>query len=52
MPAFALLLGGDLHGIQVPRDSPCANSFAIHLLDSGDDSLLTLVVYGLAADQS
>ena len=50
MPAFTLLFGGNLHGIQESSDSPCANSFAIHLLDGSNGAQFALVLYGSAAD--
>ena len=50
MPAFTLLFGGYLHGVQEPRDGVRANPFAIHLLDGGDSAQLTFVVDALAAD--
>ena len=50
MPAFTLLLGGYLHGVQEPRDGVRGNPFAIHLLDDGDGAQFRLVVDGLAAD--
>ena len=50
MPAFALLLGGYLHGVQQPSDGCRADPLAIHLLNSGYGSLLSFVVNSFAAD--
>ena len=45
MPALALLLGGDFHGIKESGNSGNPHPFAIHLFDGGNGSQLTLVIY-------
>ena len=50
MPAFTLLFGRYLHGVQEPRDGVRANPFTIHLLDGSNGAQFALVVDGLAAD--
>ena len=50
MPAFTLLFGRYLHGVQESRDGVRANPFTIHLLDGSNGAQLALVVDSLATD--
>ena len=50
MPALALLLGGNLHSGQEPRNGDGAHALAMHLFDSSNGSHFSLVVYDHASD--
>ena len=45
VPAFALLLGRYLHGVQKPCNGVSAYALAIHLSDGGNGASLCPVVY-------
>ncbi len=50
MPALAMLLGGNLHSGQEPRNGDGAHALAMHLFDSSDGAQLGLMAYDPASN--